>query len=1305
MAADDAEILVHRILAVDGNYKAQESAPGKPFPNVQNLGLPAGQVAVRHKKGGYHQFAVRAEQDVPPLLTHLRVAEAVRSFEAGDLGAAAAWLTVKAEFEAHGLSIPAAALCLWLDIHTIPVPERYRRQSGSLPESLRARLLLTRRDTIPFPLSIAAIGSSNETGTSVVPEEWLGRRFDSGQALCRAIDTLPHRQGFPEATYCCHYGLKRVPEPSWMESRQVPAGLNPAYGISLRAVDGVLQTSARQLTPETAGVWIAAQPESVRFIFHGDPEADSTGILFACDRDALFEPVPVCRRTNPAGVLSSRLQKAIRRGRGAAAVLEQTVEELRLTPVYTLPDDHFRRTSGSRQLAWRLFVSIFEDAAPYTACPEGSYLSLPDLVALGLLAHAAPELQFNPWTTDQILRTALRVQADDAPGRNWDWRKGGKRTPITGSSEIEQACRLALEWMPMMERDAEMLRQGCECIALGRFTPLPLPARPVSAPDPAVEEATLRASYDFHSNPAILLHLQASLPGLPAPGSAPGTGRQRRGSKKREAELVPTTQNLKRWIWENSSRLNTRNPHHVPEPGTRPLLAELEAIQASLLHNSPAPLPERQVLDRQRGRASGQVDPRVGRAAFLSLFGQSVELPVAGPESDRRLRHAFVAVLAGSVQEPCKIKKPGKKQATYLSGDEQQKGQEDFVDFCVAIDGLEVELPPPPAGCRWRLPAGTSRVRLRILRTAAPHEPDVCPLTFSVEGMSVPAFDASPLLELLSEAPPMEPTGIDRELVARALHLAPARGQWELNQQLRRLAQQRRQAGEPDLDWVPLAERSPVAPVVWQRACTKLLSLFQGRVRIGPVDRHGDQLYEAVDYLHEGTLWRIFNLLAFACPQTVVPAGDLDFQIHTDTAGHVRLLRDLERLGAPFAVSGATDPVPRIRTPLWQHQAASVERVSEELLRNGRKGFGDASDVGAGKTLTSLAVCERLVRHNEELGDASAEAFLVLVYNAALVQTWKEEIHRHTEGFHFVTQDASGTLSEPIGRHSILVTTLGRMRDHPVTRRWHLVVIDECLSVQNASALWTQEAWKQVSCSQRGVLLLSATFFRSRFNELFYLLRMLRTGLPESRPYLDAILSESITCHLPENTPWRWTEETRLLPLEPGLRDRYERLRSTTGQPAERLYGQLDALLVREFDLAPHLDALLAELGPQSRALVFARSREEAERLAKSREDLGLFPDITRQHVVTTTAVAARGVNTLTGFDVLVTRPVEPDLVPQMRGRLARPGQQNNQLRWIWMVASGTLEEAKLERNRLAERFHNDHIMPLAQLYRRALGL
>jgi superfamily II DNA or RNA helicase len=141
----------------------------------------------------------------------------------------------------------------------------------------------------------------------------------------------------------------------------------------------------------------------------------------------------------------------------------------------------------------------------------------------------------------------------------------------------------------------------------------------------------------------------------------------------------------------------------------------------------------------------------------------------------------------------------------------------------------------------------------------------------------------------------------------------------------------------------------------------------------------------------------------------------------------------------------------------------------------------------------------------------------VLLPTQKLFKTWKDEIEKHTSGFFISEQEANGS-HKPIQYNTILITTLGRMRDHPIYNSWQLVVIDECLSVQNREALQTEEAWRQATISQFGVLMMSATFFRSRFDKMFFMLKMLRSGLPEIKEYLDCILGESMICFIAEKS-------------------------------------------------------------------------------------------------------------------------------------------------------------------------------------------
>jgi hypothetical protein len=129
----------------------------------------------------------------------------------------------------------------------------------------------------------------------------------------------------------------------------------------------------------------------------------------------------------------------------------------------------------------------------------------------------------------------------------------------------------------------------------------------------------------------------------------------------------------------------------------------------------------------------------------------------------------------------------------------------------------------------------------------------------------------------------------------------------------------------------------------------------------------------------------------------------------------------------------------------------------------------------------------------------------------------------------------------------------------------------------------------------------------------------------------------------------------------------------------------------------------IQKLEKGKKALIYAESKVEAERIAKTIPDVGLYPDISKQHVVVSYANGTYGLNDLVGFNVLVTRPPEPDKLPQMKGRLDRPGQLSNQLEIIYILLENTIEEAAYLRIDLCNKFYSNHIMPLSEFYSLAL--
>lgn len=476
-----------------------------------------------------------------------------------------------------------------------------------------------------------------------------------------------------------------------------------------------------------------------------------------------------------------------------------------------------------------------------------------------------------------------------------------------------------------------------------------------------------------------------------------------------------------------------------------------------------------------------------------------------------------------------------------------------------------------------------------------------------------------------------------------------------------------------------------------------LLETAEEQVVAGPVGRDGKGTERAVHPLYEGAALGVLAVLHWAYPDALVPRGPTRYAVYRDSPQWSLLLSETRRVGAPRPGSSLLSVIPRNVTPFRPNQRDTLARIWESMDAGGR-GWGEASRPGSGKTYEALAVGAEAVRRCQ---GTQWSGVCVALATAALMETWETEIELRTTGWQ-VYYHRAGEDIPPVTDHTLVVTTLGRMRDHPARHPWALYVVDECLSVKNENALWTQEAWRQ-SLAARYVLMLSATFFRSKFKELYYMLKMLGTGLPERTEYLDIILLESIHRRMPAS-PHTWTETYHRISLRPRDREVYQEARETEGGD-KRVWTACVQALGRagpQRTLHRALRRILRDLeGRGRRALLYADSQAEAEEYA---EVLGVsqYPDLGR-HTVITVSRGAYGLNNLVCYDTLLLRPPRPDLLPQIQGRLDRPGQQREDLEVHYYLFGDTVEEGLVLRMRAAEQFGAEYMMPLTQFYGLAL--
>ena len=449
-------------------------------------------------------------------------------------------------------------------------------------------------------------------------------------------------------------------------------------------------------------------------------------------------------------------------------------------------------------------------------------------------------------------------------------------------------------------------------------------------------------------------------------------------------------------------------------------------------------------------------------------------------------------------------------------------------------------------------------------------------------------------------------------------------------------------------------------------------------------------------------------------------------------------------------------PRPKIKTTLWTHQEKSVYKVVEGV-RQGRRGHADASAVGAGKTLTALATIVRLAHFIEDSG-RSRHGVLVMLPTKALIREWLLEIAAHTEGFHVIEQREDGTLFSltygkthpPIDGNALIISTLDRVCNHPFVRQvaWDFVVIDECLSVQNAAAKRNPSAWRQIEASMCGVLMLSATFFRSKYEQLFYMIRMLRSPLPRTMEWLPATIHEHIVCQIPE-TNRHWSMRAEMVPLAPQdlrkYRDRIEAFRrkqinEPSAADGRKLWVDLESFLRDKYEgrdtratstyrrSSPMGDAFAKAakglLRKKRRPLIFADTSHEADFLLRSLSEEGLdaqtWANIASRQIsassepkkhsnntviVAVKTVEGQGINMQKDADAIICRPTAGDHLEQMKGRVDRPGQKSKELLLVVMVCEHTIEEAKFSNIRLAGNFFREFIAPVATKYRERIDL
>ena len=1156
--------------------KSYEAHEGK---NLANLGGKVGDVVKLERNGEYYGISVELLEDVKPLLTKEFVVRILWMLKKEDYITPLGILHLASLDELHYI------INEWLKVATTICDNSFVTKK-KFPAYANWIKTVT-HDPINVRIRVVDIGCNTTNGSSVLPEDWVGREFDNAFLLHQEMDTLPSRVGKAPTTYAVIYAMEIQVFDTCMENIKNIKYKNIIY----------LDWDNKFIHEITK----KERKDKYEYVKYDD-------LLIGFRLRDILEPKVSTNNNKDVGVLVSRLQKAIRRGRYGSNTLIETIDKLNISANYNLPEHQFMRTSASKQLVWRLFITILEDCRPYQ--PNDDIVSLFDLMLLTLITQKVQEYKFTPPILEAIKRTALLTQYNDTI--LYDWRNLDQRDnfPLT-KNHFQNAVSLALNHMIMMSGDRYMLSKYYSLT--DKLEPFDIPTRYVT--NNKIEKDILLASYDMHNKTAIILYYQACV-------------------------LGKSTREISNYIWDCSSGYNVRDNVKQKKDSL------LRDIQKYFYIDNEIIIKDK--IQHNNFIMNDNVSECVKRTSFLILFGMKFK------------HQKKEVIIAGTFDEPLKVKV--KNEWVYSN---ETVSLASFPKSTISLNDIAA-----PFGYKW--------VKNKVIVS-------VIDSKFYVDGNVVPLFDGSSLLQSIT---PIVTDKYEDNVVYDLLNGKDVT--------FEDILYFRCDSYGKLVDWMP----SVVDEQLLMRVYTKLFNQVNDIIMIGPVDRSGNKMQNAIDYYLEGRLWAIFNLCSYFYPDTFKISGALNFKLKRNTPGYVHLIMLLERV--LFCPSYLIYNKPIITTKLWDHQLSSVTKIVTKF-KQGTFGYGNASGVGAGKTLTSIQIGIELIK----MRDTVHSGILVLVPNDKLIDTWVQELEEHTSGFDIIIhstnynydKDKNNTFVKNnknnvknINTNTIVISTMGRNRDHYVYHKWLLVIVDECLTVQNKNALWTEAAWRQALMSKH-LLMMSATFYRTRFDKLYYMLKMLRSGLPEKKEYLDTILSESIVSQVPE-TGRVWTSYEHYFTLD--NYDEYNDI-ARSDKNTDIKFAELTSYLVQHTkkDVVKQLRTLISEGG--GRCLIYARAKEEAEYWSNTL----LIPQYPEkgQHCIVTYHNGTYGLNDLVEYDTIIMRPPQPDCLPQIKGRLDRPGQDSKELTIHYFVLKDTIEEGLLLRLNIASQFVHKYIMPLSTFY------
>lgn len=1227
---------------IKSNYQARFDSNNKLINNVANKGAKPNTELKMNRNGDYFDISICIHEEIYPLFNSYHIEKIKLMIENNfqDVISNIKLYGLESLHKKYDNNVFKFIVEEFYRVNEIYDKKLYYNDYDDTLMKKDSQLINRIRTQIHEPLNVSFHITN---GGKLLPEDWIGKTFKNGYELHREIDKLESRMNHPPCTYLCIYTMELVKENifnKWNEqiNKNTNIFFNPdTYKFELKQNKSY---------------------NSDKLLYF---EFDKCNIVF--DESYIFSD-KMEHKTGSVGYYVSLMQKAIRRMNQSCAI--KAINKLVKFRPYNNPQMNFKLINPTRQMFYRLFITIIEDVGIFN---NDIGLDLLDLILYVKIFELKPYKQIHEELLNKVIELVKRVSLtkryidfkDFKDFKNIKQNENNHFLNLILDDRILSGLYIASKNQYGMKGDFNMIKT-LMLYKQNNIEPLKLAKLKNQKKSKTKDTIIKLVSIDQHTNPLILTELQNIYYNF-----------------TNEGNKINSLNDMSHDLWIKSSCYNIRK--HDEDKFNSPYNDYLLFVQYNLHQNI------LKLTDKLNIKKIPKIQEYLEKKSKLQNQITKSYNDMINQKSTK------------TTEKTLPLNKRIYEQILFSSTKNYFYHNRTRVYPILTYDKIKFKV-------KDSIIDDTNEENIdeynKILKTYNNTKPKTITISNQIKNKynfisnQINNFDINKIINKdIYQIKPI--TKYFEKLLKDYLtnKFSP------IDTYIIYITLKEIKSKEDIIIQNDLLKKIPIT--ILNSLYSRITSAMDDKnnntiILMSQIDRNGESKTEAIDEYNEGYLIRILDILCILYP-CFIRLNQTTYKIIKPSNCYNYFSQEIEKIIIHDNSKNNLKPM-KVKTQLWKHQLKTKENILNKMKNFNQRGFGDASSVGSGKTLTALSILETL--------DTNINNYLILLPNHNLYNTWIDEINKHVENINVSIQESNGKYNQIIkssnssSKSHIYLTCMSRNRDHPLMEPIAFVIIDECISVQNKNTKWTIQCYKDVVRSKYGVLMLSATFFKTRYDKLFYLLKMLDTGIVEKHEYLDTILNTAINANIIiSKRKWFISEEK--IKLDKKFYKKYNKIKSQELEHNTK-YIELKNM-INKVNWIEIIISNLNKLLEENKLIVYFSDSEREIKLLKeyNHPEICFYPDISKKICCVNIHKASHGVNNLIKYNTILTKPVSNDIEIQIKGRLDRGNNTHIDLYLRYLVISDTIMELDMIKKDIGNSFYKNHIEVLASLYEKYL--